>query len=702
MLYRVLFLASVSVAWTTVAHADDDDEVSIRGNSRATGVQRSAAAVSVVDLTEAKQESSDLADVVARKTAVTVQRAGGLGSRAAFSLGGLGGERLRFFLDGVPLELMGYVGGIQNVPVNLVDRVEVYQGVVPIRLGADALGGAVALVSDENLRRSRLSASYEMGSFGVHRLTTSARGYPEPTGLVVQSSVFHDTAKNDYDVDASAFDAQGRTRAITVPRFHDGYRAGGVHLGVGVVDKPWADRLLVSAFVAKFDNELQNGATMGRPFGEVTFDRRTSGANVKYAIERDGTRFDVTAGHARLESSFQDISNCLYDWYGRCTARTPSSIRGEITGQASQIELWTDTGFLRAELTQRLAEHHKLRFAAAPTYAVRNGKNLLRGPGFDALAQPRRLFTGVAGIELESRFLDDRLENIAFLKGYGLVTRSEALLATGAWQDQSRDIFRGGGGDSLRYAFAKDLYAKASYEYALRQPSIDELFGDGQLTLDNLALRPETSHNANLGAYVEDRKTRIGSLRGSVLGFARWTDDMIATLSEGGDFFRNVNVWQARALGVEAAVGWTVPDSDWLSLDGRVVYQDLRNEASEGPFEDQKGDRIPSIPYLTSSAMARVRHHGLVVRRDTVELGWNLRYVHSFYRGWESLATAASRLTIPTQVSQNALVTYAIKGERLALGMTLEAQNITNEKLFDFFGVQRPGRAFFTKWNLDW
>lgn len=702
MLYRVLFLASVSVAWTTVAHADDDDEVSIRGNSRATGVQRSAAAVSVVDLTEAKQESSDLADVVARKTAVTVQRAGGLGSRAAFSLGGLGGERLRFFLDGVPLELMGYVGGIQNVPVNLVDRVEVYQGVVPIRLGADALGGAVALVSDENLRRSRLSASYEMGSFGVHRLTTSARGYHEPTGLVVQSSVFHDTAKNDYDVDASAFDAQGRTRAITVPRFHDGYRAGGVHLGVGVVDKPWADRLLVSAFVAKFDNELQNGATMGRPFGEVTFDRRTSGANVKYAIERDGTRFDVTAGHARLESSFQDISNCLYDWYGRCTARTPSSIRGEITGQASQIELWTDTGFLRAELTQRLAEHHKLRFAAAPTYAVRNGKNLLRGPGFDALAQPRRLFTGVAGIELESRFLDDRLENIAFLKGYGLVTRSEALLATGAWQDQSRDIFRGGGGDSLRYAFAKDLYAKASYEYALRQPSIDELFGDGQLTLDNLALRPETSHNANLGAYVEDRKTRIGSLRGSVLGFARWTDDMIATLSEGGDFFRNVNVWQARALGVEAAVGWTVPDSDWLSLDGRVVYQDLRNEASEGPFEDQKGDRIPSIPYLTSSAMARVRHHGLVVRRDTVELGWNLRYVHSFYRGWESLATAASRLTIPTQVSQNALVTYAIKGERLALGMTLEAQNITNEKLFDFFGVQRPGRAFFTKWNLDW
>lgn len=697
--------ACVVFTHAAAARAEPAEEVSIRGPARGANVARSANAVTVVDLTESKHEASDLGEVVARRSAVTMQRAGGLGSRAAFSLGGLGGERLRFFLDGVPLELMGYVGGIQNVPVNLVERVEVYQGVVPVRFGADALGGAVALVSDENVRRSRFSASYQMGDFDTHRATMSARVFHAPTGLMVRSAVFYDTAANDYRVDASAFDAQGRTRPITVPRFHDGYRAGGVHVGVGLVDQSWADRLVLSGFVSSFDNDVQNGATMARPFGEVTFQRRTSGINAKYTLTKGGTRVEATAGYAALGSSFRDLSNCLYDWYGRCAPRSPSTLRGEINGTASSIELHTDTLFLRTELTRELGEHHRLRFAFAPTYADRSGKNLLRAPGYDALAQPRHLTTGVLGVELESRFFDDRLENIAFAKGYGLVSRSEQLLATGAWQDMSRDIYRGGGGDSLRFSWTREIYAKASYEYAMRQPSVDELFGDGQLVLDNLALRPETSHNANLGAFVEDVGTPAGNFRGSVLGFARWSDDMIALLAE-ADFLRNVNLWETRALGVESALGWTVPPSfgarDWFAIDGRLTYQDLRNESSEGPYAKQEGDRVPSIPYLLGNGTARLRARGLVVRSDRVELAWNVRYVHSFYRGWESLATKAQRLTIDAQVSQGALLTYALTGEKLALAMTLEAQNLTNEKLFDFYGVQRPGRAFFTKWTLDW
>lgn len=681
-------------------------EVSVRGRTRGDALARSANAVTVVDLTAARHEASDLGDVIARRTAVTMQRAGGLGSRAAFSLGGLGGERLRFFVDGVPLDLMGYVAGIQNVPVNLVERVEVYQGVVPVRFGADALGGAVQLVTDENLRKSRLSASYQMGDFGVHRATASARAFDAAHGLVVRSSVFYDTAANDYLVDVSTFDARGRTRPVTVPRFHDGYRAGGVHVGVGLVDRAWADRLVVSAFLASFDKDLQNGATMARPYGEVTFKRQTSGVNVKYAVSNEKTRLDVVAGYAAFGSTFLDLSNCVYDWYGRCTPRTPATLRGEIGGGPVAIDLRTGTLFLRTDLTRELGstnagDRHRFRVALAPTYADRSGKNALRGPGYDALAQPRRLFTGVAGVEFESGFFEDRVQNIAFLKGYGFVSRSESLLATGAWKDMSRDIFRVGGGDSLRFAWTRDVYTKASYEYAMRQPSTDELFGDGMMVLDNLSLRPETSHNANVGAYVEKVKTAAGSFRGSVMGFARWSDDMIALLSE-GDFLRNVNVWQARTLGVESTVGWTVPSGDWFSLEERVVYQDIRNRSSEGPFARQEGDRIPSIPYLLSNGTAQLRARGLVVANDTVDFAWNVRYVHAFYRGWESLATRAQRLSIDAQLSHGALLTYALKGEQLALAMTLEAQNLTNEKLFDFYGVQRPGRAFFTKWTLDW
>ena len=66
------------------------------------------------------------------------------------------------FLDSVPLELAGYPFGVWNVPVNLVRGVEVYRGVVPVRFGTDALGGALNLVSD-NRPVTNLAASYQVG-----------------------------------------------------------------------------------------------------------------------------------------------------------------------------------------------------------------------------------------------------------------------------------------------------------------------------------------------------------------------------------------------------------------------------------------------------------------------------------------------------------------------------------------------------------
>jgi vitamin B12 transporter len=676
-------------------------EISARGRTRVGTLRRSAYAVSIVELEQARQGAADLGEVLARDTAVTVQRAGGLGSRGGFALGGLGGERLRFFLDGVPLELMGFVAGVQNVPVNLIERVEVYQGVVPARLGADALGGAVQLVSEESVRRSGASASYQTGDFGTHRLSATARYPHAPSGLIARGSVFFDSADNDYKVDVGSFDAQGRPLEVKLPRFHDGYRASGFNAAVGVVDKPWAERLVLTGFRSGFANEVQNGATMERPYGDVTFERQTFGLHAKYVLARasTGRRLEATAGYARLASQFRDLSSCLYDWYGRCSPKAPT-LRGEIDDVPQSVDQRTDTLFLRAEHAQKLSDLFRLRIALAPTYADRSGNNRLRGPGYDPLAQPRRLFTGVLGTELETTLLQGRLKNIAFVKGYAFVSRSHALLGTGEWSDRSRTLLRAGGGDSLRFDLTEQLYAKAAYEYALRQPSTDELFGDGLLVSESLELRPERSHNANLGVQVDAWDSAAGTWRGSLNGFARWSDDMIALLAQ-TDYVRHINIAQARALGVEAALGWTSPKTPWLALDGRLTYQDLRNEAPVSDLSEVRpGDRIPSIPYLLASGVARLHGEHLLVSDDALELSWNARYVHSFSRSWDSLARAAEvKPTIPAQLSHSAALTYRLLGK---FATTLEAQNITNQKLFDFYGVQRPGRAFFAKWTLDY
>jgi hypothetical protein len=118
-------------------------EVVVRASSRAHLLRESAQAVKVVETARAHPHGADLGELLARTEGVGVQRSGGLGSDTRLSLHGLTDDPIRVFLDGVPLEFSGFGLRVASVPVNWIERVEVYRGVVPVRFGADAPGGAL-------------------------------------------------------------------------------------------------------------------------------------------------------------------------------------------------------------------------------------------------------------------------------------------------------------------------------------------------------------------------------------------------------------------------------------------------------------------------------------------------------------------------------------------------------------------------------
>ena len=55
---------------------------------------------------------------------------------------------------------------LENIPASIVDRVEVYKGVVPAYLGGDALGGAINIVTNES-KKNYYDISYRVGSFNT-------------------------------------------------------------------------------------------------------------------------------------------------------------------------------------------------------------------------------------------------------------------------------------------------------------------------------------------------------------------------------------------------------------------------------------------------------------------------------------------------------------------------------------------------------
>lgn len=674
-------------------------EVTVRGASTARRMRQSSEAVTVIETERAKREAADLGEVLARTEGVSVRRDGGLGSGMRLSLNGMSGEQIRFFLDGLPLEFSGFGLGIGNIPVNLVERVEIFRGVVPIRFGADALGGAINLVTRQDVRGTHAAASYEIGAYRTHRATVSAQHLDDDTGLFARASAFADYAKNDYPIDVTVADDVGRPSAATVRRFHDAYRAFGASTELGVVKRPWADRLLVRAYGTTYDKELQHNIVMTVPYGEPRYGESAYGASLRYDQTLvQGLRLGGVAGYARRIVDFVDVGQWIYDWYGRRLGRR--SQPGEIDRDPIDRTVAQDAFFARTNLAYT-TEHHAVRLALAPTYTDRRGEDRTTIPGVrDSLSAPRSLFTNVLGLEYKIDALDGALENTAFVKDYWYTARADEYLPRNITAQRDADRHRLGFGDSARFRFTRWLYAKGSYEYATRLPGPDEVFGDGVRVAANLGIVPEVSHNTNLGLALELSQGALGALRLEATGFDRRARDLIVLLGN-GNFFTFDNVQSARSTGFEVAGAWGVP-GDFLSLTGNATWQDFRNVSSEGAFADYDGDRIPNRPYFFVNGSMRFAVHEVSSPGDEIALTWTSRYVHGFLRGWESVGASDYKEGVPSQWLQSVALTYLVRSGGLAVSSTLDVENITDQRAYDFFGAQRPGRAVYFKGTIEY
>lgn len=669
-------------------------EVTAYVETPADAIRNSAAPVTVVETEHDQRRTGDLGEVLARAGGgVTVRRGGGLGSESRIAIDGLEGEQVRYFLDGIPLHLVGFPRGPAQVPVDLVERLEIHRGVTPIRFGADALGGAVALVSEPTEIGTHGRVSYQGGSFGTHRLTLAASYVPE-RGVYASARGFVDAADNDYVVHVAVPDDTGTPVPAAVRRFHDGYAAQGGFVEVGVRGARYADRLAARVFVTNYRKELQNNLVMSVPYGEADYGQLSTGGAIVHRLARERFELDTTLGYSFGRAHVEDTASCRYDWFGRCVAALPFG--GEYSDRASDRLFSDHAGYLRSNTEVRLSGAQRLRFSLAPTVVSRHGeeRRLPSTATLDPVAGERRLSTVTVGAEYSFEAFDDRLEAIVFVKAYSMRSRAEEALGNQLYQ---RDFarHRPGGGAAMTFTLTDTLRLKTSYEAATRLPSPDEVFGDRVLVQANYSLAPELAHNANLGVRYESDALPIGSLRVEAVGFARITRDLIVLLGSDRDV-RYQNALRARSLGGDATLAWTSP-GEWVSLGGNLTYQDLRNVSTSGAFGTFDGDRIPNRPWFYGATYARVVVPRLTGARDSLSLDVTSRYVGWFYRAWESAGDPSEKQVTPRQIYHTVALVYSTSGDAVDVSATIEVHNLTNARVYDFFGVERPGRAVQAK-----
>lgn len=683
----------------------DDGDVYLSASARTDRdregiLERSTEAVNVVDIAAERDRARDLGDVLARQEGIALQRSGGLGSRSRISIAGLTDLQIRFFIDDIPLELFG-ITNLANLPVGPIEAVDIYRGVLPIRLGADALGGALNIRTGDAARRTYGQVSYQVGSYGTHRTAAVARYYDEETGLTVGFRGFYDQTANDYRIDVEVPDSRGRLSPARVRRFHDDYRGYNGTFDIGVFDRPWARRLQLSVFASGAVQDLQHNTVMTIPYGEVEQQEHGYGAVLRYDVDTGPVSTDVILSLGWSRAVFDDRGDQVYDWFGQTIRerRVPGEIQGQPIFQTQDRLIFYSR--LHSEWT--INDEHAVEIATTPRLDILGGEDRLfdqpdlRDP-LDAQQDLGRIVTG-----LSHRWSpwNGRLENTIFVKHYYYDARAEQVLPGNVFRSLDRRNQYGGAGNGVRLNLAEDyLWLKASYEYAARLPTPTEVFGDGRLIQSNLELVPERSHNLNVTLHVDHRDGPAGAFKGQANVFLRRSQDLIVLLGN-DQFFTYQNVFGVRSIGVEASLSWTSP-GNWVSLLANTTYVDNRNVSDQGAFGDFEGDRIPNRPYLFANGSAAFNWNEAFARDGTLRLGGDVRFVEEFFRGWESQGLRAFKQTVDRQVTFGAFVSYAYRMEQFTVRSTFDVQNIADARVFDFFGVQRPGRAYFLKVLLEY
>ena len=124
-------------------------DVVVVGKTRAQILRESPEAVSVINAKELQGRSISLETVLNKTIGLKVGQTGGLGSSSRIIVHGLEGNRIQILWDGIPMSTSDGAFSLDEIPIDIIERIEVYKSIIPARFGCDGLGGAVNIVTKE-------------------------------------------------------------------------------------------------------------------------------------------------------------------------------------------------------------------------------------------------------------------------------------------------------------------------------------------------------------------------------------------------------------------------------------------------------------------------------------------------------------------------------------------------------------------------
>lgn len=675
-------------------------EVTVVGNP-VNKIKNSAYNAVTISTQDLSNTTKTLGDALQKAPGLKIRENGGVGSDMAVTMDGFSGKHIKVFIDGAPQEGVGSSFGLNNIPVNFAERIEVYRGVVPVGFGTDAIGGIINIVTPKRLRKWFVDASYSYGSFNTHKSYINF-GQTLRNGFKYEVNAFQNYSDNDYLIDSPVEDfasgAINRKKKESVRRFNDTYHNEAVLAKAGIVDKPWADRFMIGITYSRMYKEIQTGVRQEIVYGQKHRHGHSLIPSVEYYkrnLFAKGLDLSFNANYNRNITINVDTASVKYNWKGETA---PLNSPGEQSYQHAKA----DNNNWSASLTSnyRLGPNHVFTVNNVFNSFKRTNENMLNTPpSKDEISK----VTSKNIIGIPYRYAPDAKMNFSvFGKYYHQYVAGP--IATSAAQDNyvhtSRSDNYAGYGAAGTLFLPGGIQLKASYEKALRMPTIEEMFGNEDLETGDISLKPESSHNMNLNlSYNATFGNNIIYVEAGVI--YRDTRDYIQrnimSLSGGKFAASYTNYGKVRTGGLSLSARYNF--SKWLSVGGNFtqmnVRDNMRTAINNTAANVSYRQRMPNLPYMFADTDASFYWAGLGRKDNTLTLTYDNQYTHSFCYYASNLGSNSNDYMVPDQFAHNLAISYGIMGGKY--NISFECRNLTNASLYDNFSLQKAGRAFYGK-----
>lgn len=615
---------------------------------------------SVIDLSELGPSSLSVSHILDNQAGVHTRSFGGLGSFSTVSLRGSNPRHVVIQVDNTVLNrARGGVVDLSDIPVGIIERIEIYKGITPSGVAGFAPGGVIRIHTKKFSDRPSLSTHFTYGSFQTAKAGFSFGNSFNLLDMVLSSDFQRTDGDFTYlDDNATPFNLNDDEEVV---RKNNKFQSENHLLKLRSAPLSWLEIELIENFFRKHKGVPGIGALQS-DIADYTYQRNILELNIRQKSIADkrlnlqqnfswtDENMKYTDPHSEIGLGNQDTSDQATRLHAALSADYhPLDICSFETTLSFTHEEYNPNDAFRAETeesrSRRKTWRPELGITITPPLPKRNLRFVFRG-GYVLI---RNNFHG------------------ATVSGTGIKENN---------REQTQFIYRTG----VNFGILSNLFLKANFGYYFYPPEFSELFGDQGSLLGNPDLVPEKGFNRDVGIeyYITPQDGTAMSVGFSY--FYNTTENLIQFVQNSQMTAIAQNISSSTAQGFEFFTHFTF--ASYVDISANYTRQEARNTSDISYLTN---NYIPGRPVDQLHTTMRI------YPRTWMTTEYTLNFTSGNFLDGANIKEARKR-----EIHNARLIFTPVDN----LSISAEVQNFTDNQVSDIAGYPLPGRAWFGNFSL--